>query len=90
MCGTRTGIYVDNPEIKKEETTMDLQMDRKHVYRVGEGDSNTDAVACTQVSPTASSFYDHGRSGVDCQAPGCVYAPGEVVTQIMEVAEEVR
>ena len=42
------------------------------------------------MGPTASSFRDHGRSLVDRQAPGRVYASGEDVTQIMEVAKEVR
>ena len=83
-------IYVDDPAIKKEEITMDLQMDRKQVYDAGEGDPSTGAVAGSQVDPTASSLHDYGRSGVDRQAPGCVYVSGEDVTQSMEVAEEVR
>ena len=65
-------------------------MDKKHVYGAGEGDPSTDAVVGSQVGPTASSFHDHGRSGVDGQAPGCVYASGEDATQIMEVVKEVR
>ena len=69
---------------------MDLRMDKKHVYGAGEGDPSTDAVVGSQVGPTASSFHDHGRSGVDGQAPGCVYASGEDATQIMEVVKEVR
>ena len=91
VCGIRTDIYVDDPTIKKKKkTTMDLRKDKKHVYGAGEGDSSTGAVAGSQVGPTASSFHDHGHSGIDRQAPGCVYASGEDITQRMEVVEKVR
>ena len=70
--------------------STNLRKDKKHVYGAREGDPSTGAVADSQAGPTASSFHDHGPSGVDRQAPGCVYVSGEDVTQIMEVVEEVR
>ena len=49
---------------------------KKNSYSVREGVPSTDVVGGSQVGPTTSS-YDHGRSGVDRQAPERVITPGE-------------
>ena len=42
----------------------------------------------SQVGPTASSSYDHGRSRVDGQDPGRVIMPGESITSRRMSTEE--
>jgi hypothetical protein len=39
----------------------------------------------SQVGPDASSAHDHGHSGVNCQAPGSVSAPGEARRRLRSV-----
>ena len=57
--------------------TMEGTTDRRNTYSTGEGDPSTGVVGGSQVGPTTSSTYDHGRSGVGRQAPERVTTPGE-------------
>ena len=56
---------------------MEGTTNRKNTYSTGEGVPNTGVVGGSQVGPTTSSSYDHGRSGVDRQAPERIITPGE-------------
>lgn len=67
---------------------MELSNRQKNVYGAGEGYPSTGVVVGSQVGPTASSSYDHGRSRVDRQAPGRVSAPGEAISNRRETTEE--
>ena len=57
--------------------TMEGTTDRRNTYSTGEGDPSTGVVGGSQLGPTTSSTYEHGRSGVDRQAPERVITPGE-------------
>nr|XP_033188909.1 uncharacterized protein LOC117156205 [Bombus vancouverensis nearcticus] len=56
---------------------MDMDKINDNVYGAGEGYPSTGAVVGSKVGPAASISRDHGRSGVDRQAPGRVTTTGD-------------